>query len=519
MNRQTRLGNVRLVAANDFTISSTISDSATVKSAGNVGLYPGVTRYFWYTATNSSSLPITVTSMKIPTNGVTAPAGCDASNLDLTHTTFTGSLSVPAKVGAVNGSASVEVGAISFMDEPHNDQQGCKSKTFNFSYTGSAQYTEVYNTTTAVTSSHNPSTVGQSVTYTATVSGLQGTNPDPVPSSPTGTVTFTDNTTTICSAVAVLSATTTTSTATCTPPTYAVAGTHPITAVFTHGTDNNFANSPTSPTLSQVVNSTLPGTSTVLASTPNPSIFGTSVALTATVTKASGSGTPTGTVSFYSGASTLLGNGTLNVSDVATFSTSALPAGTTSLYAVYNGDTHFAGSTSPNISQQVIALPVGCSGSYNLIVGNPASPTVNGTNGNDFIYAVGANFTVNGAQGNDCIQVGDTSNTISEGNGNSTIVAGNGKNTISAGNGNNTITLGTGSGSTVTLGNGNDTVRITSPGGHATITSGNGVNTIFLGGGTNNTFKGGKSGNTCHLASLPPSSLSDTLTNCSAVSP
>ena len=91
----------------------------------------------------------------------------------------------------------------------------------------------------------------------------------------------------------------------------------------------------------------------------------------------------------------------------------------------------------------VIALPSVCTGTYTLIVGNPSSPNVNGTNGNDFIYAVGANYVINGGNGNDCIQVGDGTNTITVGNGDNGMAAGNGNNTITAGNGTNKIVVGT----------------------------------------------------------------------------
>ena len=75
-------------------------------------------------------------------------------------------------------------------------------------------------TTTTVASSNNPSSVGQSVTFTATVSPKPGT----------GTVSFTDNGSAItgCGVVAVGL---TTGTATCTV-TYSAAGTHNIVAAY-----------------------------------------------------------------------------------------------------------------------------------------------------------------------------------------------------------------------------------------------------------------------------------------------
>lgn len=75
-----------------------------------------------------------------------------------------------------------------------------------------------------------------------------------------------------------------------------------------------------------------------------------SINLTATVSSTS-SGTPTGTVTFYVG-STSLGTATLNGSDTATLSNVAVTVangfsvGTDSLTAIYSGDTTFATSTS-----------------------------------------------------------------------------------------------------------------------------------------------------------------------------
>ncbi|KJY40339.1 hypothetical protein VR41_15120, partial [Streptomyces sp. NRRL B-1568] len=60
----------------------------------------------------------------------------------------------------------------------------------------------------------------------------------------------------------------------------------------------------------------------------------------------------TGTVSFFDGA-TLLGSAPL-VGGVATLSVSTLSVGSHSLTATYNGDTNFAGSTSPVDTQTVI---------------------------------------------------------------------------------------------------------------------------------------------------------------------
>src|SRR5882757_4784042 len=184
---------------------------------------------------------------------------------------------------------------------------------------------------TAVASSNNPSIIGTAVTLTASVTS-------PVTGTLTGTVTFQDGTSAL--GTGTLSggaATFTTSGLT--------GGTHSITAVYSG--DANFAGG-TSPALMQTVNKV--GDSTSVASSNNPSIFGSAVTFTATVTS-SATGTPTGTVTFQDAAATL-GTGMLSGGS-ATLATSALVAGVHSITAVYGGDANFANSTSPGLTQTV----------------------------------------------------------------------------------------------------------------------------------------------------------------------
>ncbi len=422
------------------------------------------------------------------------------------------------------------------------------------------QVVTLISTTTTLISSPNPSVVGQSVTFTATVGATSGS------STPTGSMNFykcssaTGGCTTLLGTGTLSSGKATYSTSS-----LPVGNTY-VEAVY-QGVSGTFATS-TSNIVTQVVTSPI-ATTTALTSSPNPSLLGESVTLSATVTKSSGSGTPSGTVSFYlgtpSGTHSLLGTGTLNSSGKATFTTTSLPAGTDSLYAVYGGGGSFAASTSPVISQVVIGPPSICSGSYsNFIIGNPGFPIIFGTPGNSFIYAFGGDFLVIGGNGNDCIWVGNGDNLLIDSNGNDAVVAGNGNNTVGLGNGNDkvsvgdgsngieagngtdsvtvgngshnsitvgngtdTVTIGTGSYNTVTLGSGTDTVTIQSPGSNDTIYGGNGNETIYLGSGTYNTYDGAAHRtNTCHLPK-PPSSWKgttaayyhDTITNCTVVSP
>jgi hypothetical protein len=96
------------------------------------------------------------------------------------------------------------------------------------------------------------------------------------------------------------------------------------------------------------------------------------VTLTATV--ASTAGTPGGTVTFYSG-STSLGAGTLNGNGVATLSTTTLSAATNSVTAVYAAAGNFATSTSAAVTIALSGTPGGTAASYSMSA-NPSSLTV-----------------------------------------------------------------------------------------------------------------------------------------------
>jgi hypothetical protein len=91
-------------------------------------------------------------------------------------------------------------------------------------------------------------------------------------------------------------------------------------------------------------------TTTALASSRNPSTFGASVTITATV-KSKTTGTPTGTVTFQDGTTTL-GRATLSGGS-ASFTTATLAAGTHSITAVYAGDANFVTSASPVFVQTI----------------------------------------------------------------------------------------------------------------------------------------------------------------------
>jgi len=198
---------------------------------------------------------------------------------------------------------------------------------------------EQLGTTTAITSSLEPSTYGQAVTFTATVSPTLSTS-----FTPTGTVTFYDNASPL--GTVTLSSRTASFTTS-----ILVAGSHSIIAQYSG--DSNFSGS-NSTSLAQAVNQD--GSGNVVVSSLNPSTYGQSVTFTATVAAAvPGSGTPTGTVTFYDN-STAIDTATLS-NGSATFSTSSLAVGGHAITATYGGDADFTGSSSPALTQTVQQSP------------------------------------------------------------------------------------------------------------------------------------------------------------------
>jgi ELWxxDGT repeat protein len=193
--------------------------------------------------------------------------------------------------------------------------------------------------TTVVTSPVNPSVLGQEVTFTVIV-----TAGAPATGTPTGIVILRDGEDTLGSASLVGGSST-----------FTVAslsvGNHPISAVYLG--DSTFTES-ISGVLTQTVNPA--ATTTTLVSSGNPSTVGQAVTLTATVAAvAPGSGTPTGTVTFWD-SDTFLGTAPLS-GGTASVSVSSLALGSHAITAVYSGSGDFTGSTSAVLIQTVRGLP------------------------------------------------------------------------------------------------------------------------------------------------------------------
>jgi FtsP/CotA-like multicopper oxidase with cupredoxin domain len=190
-------------------------------------------------------------------------------------------------------------------------------------------------TQVTLTSSPNPSILGQPVAFVAVISPTTAT---------TGTVAFMDGGTAIsgCGAQPV-TVTGGVASASCTTSALA-AGNRSITAAYSG--DETYAGS-TSNTVTQVVKRFSYVSLTLSAS---PSLSGTAVIFTAKLSPLAA----TGTVAFTDGGASIGCDSQPVTSGVASCSTNALSVGSHSIVAVYSGDTTYAGSTSHPVTQHVL---------------------------------------------------------------------------------------------------------------------------------------------------------------------
>ena len=217
---------------------------------------------------------------------------------------------------------------------------GLGSHTLTAVYSGDTNHTGstsspltesvVQGTSATLISNNNPAASGQNVTFVAQITGAGGVIP-------TGTATFRDNGVLLVTSLKSLG-TASFSTTTLT------AGSHPITVSYS-GDTNSAASS--SPACTQIVKQQ---SSLVLTVSPNPAVFAGNVTLTLTVSVQSG--TATGTVVLYDGA-TALATVALNSSGVAQWSMQAFGAGAHSLSAQYAGDSANTGGASNTVIEQI----------------------------------------------------------------------------------------------------------------------------------------------------------------------
>ncbi len=220
------------------------------------------------------------------------------------------------------------------------------STNLNFVVAGGA-------TQTSLTASPNPANVQQPVTLTAVVSSASGTI--------TGSVVFKDGgntlgTTNLNDGSAKLQV-----------PNF-TAGSHALSASFAANTEWGPSAGSTSLFVRAVTTSSL-------QSSANPSVLGATVTFTAKVTVSGGSGTPTGTVAFTDG-STSLGTSGLGSNGTAQYATSTLTLGTHSIVATYSGDNNFAGGATGALIQKV--NPAGKTATSTGLSSSP-NPSISGS--------------------------------------------------------------------------------------------------------------------------------------------
>lgn len=145
-------------------------------------------------------------------------------------------------------------------------------------------------------------------------------------------------------------------------------GTQTLSVTFTPTDTTDYTTATSSVTLT--VNKATPTIALATSATPayvlNPVIF--------TATVSSPAGTPTGTVAFYDGMALLSTNSM--TSGVATYQTSALPAGTHSITAVYSGDSNFLTVTSSALSQVIENFTLATSGGTSSATASPGGQAI-----------------------------------------------------------------------------------------------------------------------------------------------
>jgi sugar lactone lactonase YvrE len=281
--------------------------------------------------------------------------------------TFTATVTTGAGTGALTGTVTFYDGPTTLASNVALGTGGAAtyttstltvgSHTITATYSGDPSHfkgtsenpvTQVVNeaTATSLASSANPSVLGASVTFTATVTTPSGGG---VALPLTDTVTFTDTTTATTLCTVPLTLTGTTYSATCTTAALPQ-GQNSIIATYS-GNPSIYILGSTSATLTQDVQAASPIT---LNSNSNPSYYGNPVIFTVTVPTV-GPLAATGTVSILeAGQTPLIGTATLSGNPATgTFKISSLPVGTDVITASYPGDVNYGVGASNTVSQVV----------------------------------------------------------------------------------------------------------------------------------------------------------------------
>ncbi len=312
-------------------------------SASNVLRVPGIVTT---TTALASSLNPSEIGQNVTFTATVSPAGATGT------VTFSIDGTAGAPVALSAGQASFSTAALSLGS--HTIAAAYSGDATHLASTGTlTQTVNKIATSTVLGSSLNPSNAGQSVTFTASVS----------PAAASGTVTFNIDGLDVASSALVSGVATYTFA-------FPSAGTHPVIA--TYNGDVSYLPS-TSATITQTVNSNMVASTTVVASSLNPSTSGQSVTFTASVSPAAASGTVTFNIDGIA-----VGTPQTLVGGQATYSTAALSVGAHLVTAAYSGDTAYLPSTSATLTQTVTApIPTAPAAPSNLVATAVSTTQIN----------------------------------------------------------------------------------------------------------------------------------------------
>ena len=306
--------------SNFGTSSGTLSGGQTVNQASTTTAVSS--------SVNPSGLAQTATfTATVTWNGINSVLPTGTVQFSVDGTTFGTPAAITAGKATIND-AALSIGTHTITAVYSGDSNfGTSSGTLS----GGQTVTKA-STTTAVNSSLNPSALGQTATFTATVAPGSSTFDNG------GTVQFTVDGSAFGAAAAISAGK-----ATITDSALSI-GTHTITASYSG--DSNFATSSATLSGGQTVNKA--STTTAVISSSNPSNLGQTATFTATVTPGSGAFDNGGTVQFSVDGSTF-GTPAAISAGKATITDSALSGGMHTITALYNGDSNF-GSSSGTLS-------------------------------------------------------------------------------------------------------------------------------------------------------------------------
>jgi hypothetical protein len=390
-------------SANPSLLGANVTFTATVTVSGGGGVPPDGTVVFTDTTTGmilgspalsaSGIVTVSIATLTQGLHSITATYGGDANNyllgagpatvsqdVQTQSSTFVTSSPNPSKYGVsilftvtvTPGGSTAPTGTVKILDaglqigtatevgttnvwtyatssltvDSHPITAVYSGDNNNSTSTGAdTQVVTVSQTSTTLVATPNPGIAGNAVALTATVQLAQGV------ATPTGTVTFTDTT---ASGTATLGSASLGSAGMATISPTLAPGTHSIVATYAGDANDDGSASAAFP-----LTVVLATTQTVVASTPNPALVLATITFTATVT--GNGGTPTGSVNFLAGATSmgaanLVASGTPGTA-TATFTDSGLLAGSYQITASYAGDTNDSPSISAAMTQTVGTIP------------------------------------------------------------------------------------------------------------------------------------------------------------------